>query len=285
MDDDNPAGELIELSGRSRYRPDLVAIARHQVRQAREAKGATEEEFAHLLTPLLGWEVAPDLVRSWETTATPPGEVLVAASMIAQAAGRPTHVHPDTDIFGSVIADRFADLVEVYPTRAEFSAGLPARDLFGSAQDIKACGLSLNLICQQFGDTAVREMIERGTRIRCLFLDPAGPAIRAREAEEGFPPGYLSALTELNIQGLIHRVRDRLDSHTRNRLEIATYNETLRFNIAVVDEACCVVQPYLPESRGVDSPTFVISRRPSGTGLFSTFDRIFESLWERRKAL
>jgi hypothetical protein len=76
-----------------------------------------------------------------------------------------------------------------------------------------------------------------------------------------------------------------LDDEARDRLEIATYNETIRFNIFIVDGMHCVVQPYLPESRGVDSPTFVINRRSTGVGLYSTFDRIFDSLWERRRSL
>jgi hypothetical protein len=285
MTDDDKGGEVIELHRRAGYQADLASIARDQLRRARQLRNASEEEFADLLTPLLGWPVAADIVRSWETTAVPPGDALVAASVITQAAGRPTQTHPHSDVVGGLIAERFADLTEVYPTRAEFAASLPARELFNDAVDIKACGLSLNLICQQYGDTAIREMIARGTHLRCLFLDPSGVAMRTRELEEGFPTGHLAALTELNIQGLIRRVRDRLADDAQERLEVATYNETVRFNITIVDGVTCVVQPYLPESRGVDSPTFVIRRQPSGTGLYNTFDQIFNMLWERRKSL
>jgi hypothetical protein len=282
---DDQGGEVIELRQRTGYRPDLGALAQEQLRQARQSRELDEAEFADLLTPLLGWIVTADLVQTWESTAVPPGDVLVAAGLITHAAGRPTQIQSDTDVIGSLIADRFADLAEVYPTRAEYAASMPARDLFNGAQNIKACGLSLNLICQQYGDNAVRALVEGGTHMRCLFLDPAGAAIKTREAEEGFPTGHLSALTELNIQGLIRRVRDRLDEESRDRLEIATYNETVRFNITIVDNEVCVMQPYLPESRGVDSPTFVVRRRSSGTGLYAIFDQIFDSLWERRRTL
>lgn len=282
---DGDSGEVVQLHQRAGYRPDLAALAREELRQARHLRDLDESEFADLLTPLLGWTVTADVVTSWETTAVPPGDVLVAAGLIGHAAAQPNQDHPDTDIVGRILAERMADLTAVYATRAEFAAGLPIRDLFNGAITIRAAGLSLNLICQQFGDKAIRSLVEGGTRLQCLFLEPGGSSIRAREAEEGFQASYLSALTELNIQGLIRGVRDRLDDDSRDLLEIATYNEPIRFNITIVNSEDCVVQPYLPETRGVDSPTFVIRRRPGRTGLYATFDHILNSLWEKRRPL
>lgn len=46
-------------------------------------------------------------------------------------------------------------------------------------------GLSLNLICQQYADTQLAQLVHNGARLRLLFLDPAGSAIRQREEEEG----------------------------------------------------------------------------------------------------
>lgn len=285
MTDREGTGEVVQLRQRAGYRPDLASLARGQLKQARESRELDLDEFADLLTPMLGWTVTADIVQSWESTAVPPGDVLVAAGLLTHASGRPAVDIHETDIVGRLISERFADLAEVYPTRAEFAASLPAHKLFHEADDIKASGLSLNLICQQYGDNAIRSLIQRGTRLRCLFLDPAGTAMKARETEEGFPIGHLAALTELNIQGLSKRVRDRLDDDARERLEIATYNDTVRFNITIVDNTTCVVQPYLPDARGVDSPTFVIHRRTSGGGLYTVFDQIFESSWERRRTL
>ncbi|MER7211089.1 MULTISPECIES: DUF5919 domain-containing protein [Streptosporangium] len=48
-----------------------------------------------------------------------------------------------------------------------------------------------------------------------------------------------------------------------------------------MDGATCVVQPYLPQARGVDSPTIVINDNTAADGLFPVFDRVFTSLWER----
>ncbi len=67
-------------------------------------------------------------------------------------------------------------------------------------------------------------------------------------------------------------------------MELATYDETLRFNIVLVDDLC-VAQPYLTDSRGVDSPAFVVRRGQPGVGLYPVFEQVFESHWQRRRAL
>jgi hypothetical protein len=63
------------------------------------------------------------------------------------------------------------------------------------------------------------------------------------------------------------------------------YDETIRFNIILVDEHLCVAQPYLPHSRGVDSPTLVMHRGPDDAGLYSTFDGMFNAIWKRARQL
>jgi hypothetical protein len=168
----------------------------------------------------------------------------------------------------------------VYATRSEFMSRMPPHSLLDSASDVRAAGLSLNLICHHYSDTTLVDLVNRGTRLRCLFLDPAGEAIRVREREEGYPAGHLSALTELNITNLIRRVRNQIGPTARENLEIGVYDETVRFNVLLVDDSLCVVQPYLPDLRGVDSPTVVI-HRGNGAGLYATFDALFQRLWER----
>jgi hypothetical protein len=141
------------------------------------------------------------------------------------------------------------------------------------------------MVCQQHSDQKLRQLITKGTSFQCLFLDPAGAAIKVREQEEGHPPGHLSALTELNIQVLRQRVQERLPGSAQGRLEIATYDEIIRFNIILIDGQTCILQPYLPETRGVESPTFLIHRRWPTAGLYPTFDQLFISLWERATPL
>lgn len=179
-------------------------------------------------------------------------------------------------------AGPLADMVAAFPTRADFTSAMPPHALFDDARDIRAAGLSLNLICQQYPDRRLAGLVERGAELRCLFLDPDGAAIRARECEEGYTDHYLVTLTRLNIE-VLSRLRDRLPPEARDRLSLGVYDETIRFGIVLVDLATCVVQPYLPQARGVDSPTFVIRQRPESPGLYSTFARIYAELWERSR--
>lgn len=74
---------VTDLRTRSRYRPDFGTLARHRVAGARVAMGLDEREFAKVLTSLIGREVTAGLISSWETSVTPPGDVVVAVSSIS----------------------------------------------------------------------------------------------------------------------------------------------------------------------------------------------------------
>jgi hypothetical protein len=86
----------------------------------------------------------------------------------------------------------------------------------------------------------------------------------------------------LNIVGL-QRIRERLKPDVRERLLIGVYEQTVRFNIMLVDDHLCIAQPYLPHGRGVDAPTLVIRRQHAGSGVYSTFERIFTGAWEQAR--
>jgi hypothetical protein len=174
----------------------------------------------------------------------------------------------------------FADVSAVFPTRGEFTYAMPPHTLFDEAKDIRAAGLSLNLVCQQYPDQRLHLLIDSGATLHCLFLDPDGEAIQAREREEGYTDRHLTTLTKLNIE-VLTRLRNRLSAEARDRLVIGVYDETVRFNITLIDGETCVMQPYLPQARGVDSPTFLIERGATGPGLYDTFEQIFTALAER----
>jgi hypothetical protein len=187
------------------------------------------------------------------------------------------------EVSPSTPAGQLADVAAVYTSRAEFSAKLPTAALLDGARDVRAAGLSLNMLTQHYPDASMRRLIEDGMSLRCLFLDPRGDAIRAREREERHPPGALVGLTELNMAMLADRVGQRLSPAAGERLQIRVYDETIRFNILLVDRRVGVVQPYMPESRGTDSPTLVLEPERDSTGLFPVFEQVFDSLWERSK--
>ncbi|MGC4813883.1 DUF5919 domain-containing protein [Micromonospora sp. DT228] len=114
---------------------------------------------------------------------------------------------------------------------------------------------------------------------------PGDQAIRRQEREDDYPDGHLSALTELNIQNLARRIRDRLPAGARDHLTIGVYDESIRANVLLVDDRLCVVQHYLPRMRGVDCPTMVIERSAGPSGLYPIFDEMFTSLWDRSRQL
>jgi hypothetical protein len=198
--------------------------------------------------------------------------------------GQETADPPRLDV-DKLIADRFSDVSAVYATRSEFVSNMPVHTIFDPAGQIRACGLSLNLICQQYAGQKLIQLAESGTTIQCLFLDPAGAAIAAREHEENYPPGRLSDLTKLNIEIFQDTVRDRLTPEARQRFHLAVYDQTIRFNIILIDDQVGIVQPYLPAVRGIDSPTFVLHRRWKDLGLLPVFENVFSSLWQMSRPI
>jgi len=194
-----------------------------------------------------------------------------AAPGIAAAAALPATAPPG-----------MAGVVAVFASRTEFAAKVDPISLFDTARRVRAAGLSLNLICQQVPDQYLRQWLTEGGELSCLFLDPDGEAIRARETEEDHLPGNLAALTRLNID-ILARVRDRLPDGIGQRLRLAVYDETIRFNLILSGDRTCVAQPYLPKARGVDSPTMLIRATSSPGGLFGVFEQVYEALAERSK--
>jgi Domain of unknown function (DUF5919) len=172
------------------------------------------------------------------------------------------------------------DLVAVFPSRSDFIHQMPPRQLFDGAKSIRMVGLSLNLLCQQYPDRDLIAMLESGTTIDCLFLDPDGEHTARRNAEEGHAPDTLAILTRVNIDAL-NGIASKLSPEAAGNLRIRTYDETVRFNITIIDDLTCIVQPYLPNARGVESPTLVIRRDANPTGLYDTFAQVFASLWGR----
>jgi hypothetical protein len=176
------------------------------------------------------------------------------------------------------------DVVAIYTTRAEFIHEHPPHTLLDNATEIRAAGLSLNMLCQQYPDQNLLTLLERGGAIECLFLDPEGESIRSREREEGHSDGTLARLTKINI-GTMERLRERLTPAAQERMRIRTYEDTIRFNITLIDGETGIVQAYLPAMRGVDNPTFVTRRHPVHRGLYDVFRDVYESLWEKGKRL
>lgn len=272
---------VFDLRTGQAFRPSLGDTACQQVALARRRAGLTTAEFAEVIGSILSWKPTAETIESWETGVVPPGDVLIAVGLVAQTSPPASGESSEPDLISEVLGRRLADVEAVFPTRSEFASKMPPHAIFDNAKEIKAAGLSLNLLCQQYADEHLRHLLESGSTVQCLFLDPKGEAIKAREKEEGHRPGHLSMLTDLNIQMLDQRVRQRLPEKLQGQLQIAVYDETIRFNITIIDSVLAVVQPYLHTSRGLEAPTLVLRNDGSSTGLFPTFEQAFNWLWEK----
>ncbi|UPK76405.1 DUF5919 domain-containing protein [Nocardioidaceae bacterium SCSIO 66511] len=277
-------GKVHRITDHGSYKPDVASLARRQLASARRALNLSADEFAKVLAPVIKWTPSAEVIESWESSATPPGDVLVAAGILTSGASSAGATNSrDDDLVGQLMTERYSDVAAVYPSRAEFANAMPPDSFLSGASDIAIAGLSLNLICQQYTDHQIRELVENGTRLRALFLEPESDAMRARELEEGYhDPGKLSLLTTMNMEILQQRVYDQLSNDARPRMQIATYSETIRFNLIIVDDELCIAQPYLPATRGVDAPTFVIKRQWATGGMFGVFQQMLDHLWDRR---
>jgi transcriptional regulator with XRE-family HTH domain len=180
---------------------------------------------------------------------------------------------------GTPTRSDYLDLAAIYSTRMDYIAQLSAQEQLRAARTIDCAGLSLNVIAQQLGDLAIRELVENRTVLRFLFLNPHGSAIEARNREEGLAEGSLKSLTQLNISAML-KVQESLSSEAQSRLQLRVYDATPRFNILIVDQAEAIVQPYLPSARGLESPTFVLRYAEAEPhGLFHTFAEVFNEIW------
>ena len=236
-DDESKPGPIIDLTSHASFRLDLGEHARRRLASAQHRLGMTLEDFAATLNEMVEWEVSAEVVNSWTKDITPPGDVLLAADLLVRRGDRGSGDDfgtAGTDLLEDLISERFADLTGVFPSRAAFASAVPPHVLFDGAHEISMTGLSLNLLCQQYSEQRLQNLIESGCNIRCLFLEPYANAIEAREREEDYPPTHLSMLTEMNIH-ILKRLRSRLSDDGQARLRLRTYDEPVRFNIVIVD--------------------------------------------------
>jgi hypothetical protein len=205
-------------------------------------------------------------------------------AMFAPWSGEEAEPEPAGTEAATLLPAEMAGVTAVYTSRTEFSHHVPPTKLLDAAGSVDAVGLSLNLICQQYPDLKLRALLRRAS-VRLLFLDPDGDSIKRRNREEGHEEGHLSAWSTGNIN-IMRRLRDGLPPDAAERVQLRTYDETIRFNLMFIDDQLGIMQTYLPALRGLDSPTFMMQRTgQEETDLYSVYSHVFSSLWERGKPL
>lgn len=79
---------VTDLRSRRNWQPDCAALARSRIAAARHSAGLSPADFAALLSGMLSRTITAGHVTSWEGTATPPGDVLIAADAVSPSPSR-----------------------------------------------------------------------------------------------------------------------------------------------------------------------------------------------------
>jgi hypothetical protein len=219
------------------------------------------DEFAEYLSAEVGYPVDAGHVAHWEDSDSPPGEILLAS---AAAVG-------DTLQFPSSEGPR-GDQVRPYSGR-----GLIARDQWNGIIGGSARHLWLYGMAEQgyANDDAVPDILEEavsaGCGVRVLLLDPGCPVAEAVNADEGSPPGTLSA----RIRGALAKFTVMRDACPQIGLRVYDTYPTASI---VRGDGEMLVTPYLRYFFGSNSPTFALTDR-SAPVMFARYERHFESMW------
>lgn len=136
---------VVSIGARGNHRPDYKRLACGQVATAREKLGLTVPEFAAYLRDLLGWNVGDGVVGRWDAGVTPPGDVLLACAVIAQARPGDVRRFPDeatTERAATLLSqiapddDEIGDLETVLPYASRGSVNRQQwRDIIRESQD------------------------------------------------------------------------------------------------------------------------------------------------------
>ncbi len=279
-------GKVVDLHSHAAYRPDLAALARTQVSSARDKLGLTQDEFAEVLAPLLGWSPSAELIEGWETQATPPGDVLLAVGLATQSTPREilsVALSADAEKIIGLVASVTGEMERIAGSpdvvRAHAMRGLIARtewnDIVRDAtQSLWLYGMAeMGYAIDDETPSILRTAADRGCSIRVLLLDPHFPGIPDIDVDEGNPPGTLSPRIRASV-AKFRAIQDKCGGQMLLRL----YNAQPTVSIVRADERM-LVTPYMRFFAGSNSPTFELVRTPNGK-VFDRYTRHFENTWD-----
>lgn len=279
------ARKVVGVWQRPGYRPDLAALARHQIASAREKLGLSHMQFADILEPLLGWRPSPEVVESWETLATPPGDVVLAAGLAAQSVPRDIvavalsrGAEKVVELLSTVIGDleRIAgspDVVRTFAMRGLITRPEWNRIIRGSRTHIWLYGMAeMGYASDDEVSSILRMAASDGCDIRVLLLDPMYTGITDIDQDEGNPPGTLC----VRVRAALARFK-RMRQACDGRMHIRVFNTPPSVSIVRGDDRMFVT-PYMRFFIGSNSPTFDL--KDSGGNVFDRYARHFENVWK-----
>jgi hypothetical protein len=275
-------GNVVGIGERGRYHPDFAGLASSQVRTARTKRRMNHEEFAILLSGLVGWDVRPGVVERWESYATPPGDIVLAAATLAQEipgdvlalplnedAGRKAAM---VSAIGPVLDSMGDSSVISYTDR-----GLVTRDQWngiirGASNCLWLYGMA------EYGYAAdpethgiILDAVSAGCSVRVLLLDPEYAATRDIDVDEGNPAGVLAARIGAALD-LFAKMQDDVPD-----MQIRVYDRHPSVSV-VRGDSRMMVTPYLRFFTGSSSPTFELTSE-KGAAMFARYAAHFEDAW------
>jgi hypothetical protein len=274
---------VVHLIQQRRYRPDLAAVARSQVASGRQRLGLTHQEFADTLAPLVGWTPTGPIVEAWETTATPPGDVLLAVGLATQSAessvvqlAMNAGAEKVIDLLSSVLNDleRVAgspDVVRAYAMRGLITRPEWNGIIEGAQRNIWLYGMAeMGYALDDQVPAILADAANHGCDIRVLLLDPNFAGTHDLDLDEGNPPGTLTP----RIRAALARFTAMAE--TCETMQIRLYNAPPTVSIVRGDDRM-LVTPYMRFFTGGNSPTFEL--QSAGGNVFDRYARHFENMW------
>lgn len=174
---------------------------------------------------------------------------------------------------------RYLDTACIFRDRNGFDSCVSYQALFANAQHIRGLGISCNAILMNWGLRNLEHIvIEKNCRIQLLMLEPEGNFIRQREEEERQTPGTIVDVTKSNL-ALAKRFWEALPIKKRELFEVRNYDRPVSLNMYIIDRSFVVIQHYMPDTRGQETPVFVIRHDELESGLFDAYEQLFETLW------
>jgi hypothetical protein len=289
MDGPSKLGNIVNLRRNPAYKPDLAVLAREQVISGRRRLGLSQSEFAELLSPLLGWSATAEIVDGWETTAVPPGDVILAIGMATHDTDQnvltvalTSEAERVVNLMGGVVGDLNRVLGAPDVTRAYETRGMIPRSQWNNIindckEDIWLYGMAeLGYALDDAVPDLLRKASVNGCSIRVLLLDPDYTGAPDIDADEGNPPGTLSPRVRA-----AHTRFLQMAARCEGKMQIRLYNAPPTVSI-VRGDSRMLVTPYLRFFVGGNSPTFELEHIPDGK-MFDRYCRHFETVWQIAK--
>lgn len=167
-----------------------------------------------------------------------------------------------------------------------FQNKAPRRDLVASAlavatEAIDAVGVvnewvTTDLIDEDF----LMEFFERGGRMRALFIDPRGEAVRTRELAES--KHQKRKIVDGDFARRTQHAIDTLRKYREGNLEVRVYEREPTLGLVMVDDKWALVHQYGLSAKGVTTPTLEVDGRggePLAADLLRYYKSEFEALW------